>query len=64
MPKAPYNDPKMRLVVYVHKSVLDEVELLCKDPLRNKPKYGAITDLVNELLSQWITTQRKAEGDL
>lgn len=36
-----------------------EVELLLKDPVRDKVKYGARGELLTQLLRKWVDEQRQ-----
>ena len=62
---------KVRCRVDIYEDIYTPIALLYFDPLRGKIKYGALTDLVNQLLTEHLKqfksttteTQPKPEND-
>ena len=59
--RKPYSEPRVQWKLYLPASIAAEVELLLLDPMREKVKYGARNELVETLLKEWLTAQRKGE---
>ena len=52
--RKPDADPSVRWDLYIPSTLAASVELLLKDPVRQKVKYGARSELIEELLRGWI----------
>lgn len=53
-----HEDPPIRKNVHIPSSVVVAVELHLFDPLRGKSKYGGWSDLMTELLRNWLEEQK------
>ena len=59
--KKPFITPTMRKRVHLSEPLVAKVELLLLDPLKEKPRYGAFSHLVEELLADWLKKQITVE---
>jgi len=55
--RKPHIDPPAKFEVSIPTSLAARVELLLYDPIAGKPRYGGRSQLVQELLSQWVAGQ-------
>ena len=44
---------------YVPVDLAAQIDLLLTDPMKDKPKYGAWSELVNSLLRDWLEEKKK-----
>lgn len=51
--------PKVRWELWLDPILSAEVRLLLTDPMRDKPRYGEISRLMEQLLRVWVDEQRK-----
>lgn len=51
-------DRRLEQKLYIHETILTEVRLHLFSPLRGGIRYGALSELVNRLLKDWLATQR------
>lgn len=51
-------DPPVEWIVNIPTSLSAKVELLLYDPMLQKPKYGAKSGLVQQLLREWLERQQ------
>lgn len=58
MPKASPSEIQEVITARVPKSVADEVRERLQDPLRRKVRYGALSELIEELLRGWLKEQK------
>lgn len=56
--RKPKSVPTVEWKFHIPVDLAAEVELLLKDPLRERVKYGARSDLLERLLRDWIARQR------
>jgi hypothetical protein len=56
--------PSVRWTVYVPLTIAAEVELILLDPTREKIKYAARNDLIEELLRDWLNKRRKGQPQI
>lgn len=54
MGRRQHGDTRRRINLYISEHTLAELQLLYFDPARGKPKYGALSDLVNEALKDHL----------
>lgn len=47
--------------LHIRVDIAAQVELLLKDPMRNKVKYGARSQLTEMLYQQWIDIQKRKQ---
>ncbi len=51
-------DRPVRRHVTIRESVLAQVDIILCDPLRGTPAHGALSQLVTQLLADWLAKQR------
>ena len=61
MGKAPNADPPVEITLSIPESVRAQVDILLWDPVRNKPKYAALSTLTTKLYRAWIKEQKPKE---
>lgn len=54
-------DPVIEWKLTVPSSLSARVEFQLFDPVRGKPKYGARSALINQLLTEWVEKQEQAQ---
>ncbi|NIS77777.1 MAG: hypothetical protein GTO00_09225 [Deltaproteobacteria bacterium] len=59
MPRKKLADEPIEKKLSLPGSLVEEVEYLLRDPVRNKPRYGAFGALVTKLLRDWVKQQTK-----
>lgn len=52
--------PRVRWDVYIRADLAAQVELIITDPMREKAKYGARSNLIEAVLEKWLKDQRAA----
>lgn len=52
-------DPPVNVMVSLPTSLNAKVELLLYDPILQKPRYGARSDLIEQLLREWVAKQQQ-----
>lgn len=57
MPRKPLTDRPTEWKLSIPSSLAARIELRLVDPLTGKPKHGARSRLVNELLRAWLSQQ-------
>jgi len=57
--KKPHSDPPILWSIHVRTSIANKVTLILSDPLSGKPRHGARSKLINQLLDKWIAEQQK-----
>jgi hypothetical protein len=60
--KTPYKVERIPNIT-VDASVLMEVRLLLLDPTTSRVRFGAMSGLINKLLSDWVKKQKKDSND-
>ena len=60
--KKPDTIPSIEWKLHIEGILAAKVELLLTDPVRKKPKYGARSALVEQLLRVWVDEQIKKRG--
>jgi len=59
MGRRQHGDTRRRINLYISESILAELQIFYFDPARGKPKYGALSDIVNIALKDHL---RKVKG--
>lgn len=59
--RKPYSEPRVAWKIYLPQSLAAQIELLLLDPMREKVKYGARNELLEQLLRDWFERQRTGE---
>ena len=59
--KKPHADPPVEWKISIPQSIAAPVELILSDPLTGKPKHGARSRLLAELLNNWLAGQALGE---
>lgn len=62
MPRKKLADEPIEKKLSLPGSLVEEVEYLLRDPVRNKPRYGAFGALVTSLLREWVKEKTKEEN--
>jgi hypothetical protein len=60
MGRKKYRDKRIPQKLYLPESVLGQVSLILMNPLTQKIEYGALSELVSNLLAGWVAAQQKA----
>lgn len=55
--------PRSEKHIRIREDIMATVDLLLLDPMRAKVKYGKRSDLIEDLLRQWIDEQRADAGE-
>jgi len=55
--RKPHTDPPIEWKVSIPQSIAAPVELILTDALTGKPKHGARSKLIAELLNHWLVSQ-------
>jgi len=63
MVKPLLKDRPMKMTVSIPESVHHAIHLLLLDPVRGRAKYGKVSGLVTQLLTEWLNEQRKEYRD-
>lgn len=56
MGRRPHGDSRRRINLYIGEAILAELQLYYFDPARGKPKYGMLSDIVNNALKEHLMT--------
>lgn len=56
--RPPFAVPKVEWAVMIPQPLAAQVELLLLDPLLDKPKHGARSELLEQLLREWLEKQK------
>lgn len=59
MPRRKKTDAPVRILLHIPSSVDAELRLLLSDPFTQQLKYGALSDLITQLLREWLDQQKK-----
>ena len=59
--RKPHTELRINRSARVRESLTKEVDELLRDPLLNKTKHGAYSNLINHLLADWVSKQRIAQ---
>lgn len=54
-----HGDSRRRINLYISESVLAELQIFYFDPARGKPRYGALSDIVNVALKEHLVSVKK-----
>lgn len=54
MGRRAHGDTRRRINLYISESILAELQIFYFDPARGKPKYGALSDIVNAALKEHL----------
>ena len=57
--RRPHTEKRVRITAYIRESTAQEVSSLLEDPLLGKVKLGSYSNLINQLLSEWLSKQKK-----
>jgi Arc/MetJ-type ribon-helix-helix transcriptional regulator len=57
MPRRKLADPPIEVHLSIPSSLLAQVDKHLIDPIRGKPKYGARSELIKSLLTQWLASK-------
>jgi len=63
MPRHKDATPSIEWKLHINVEIAAQVELLLADPMRQKVRYGARSDLTEKLYKRWIDEQLKARAD-
>lgn len=56
MGRRQHGDSRRRINLYISEAVLAELQIFYFDPARGKPKYGALSDIVNIALKEHLVS--------
>ena len=62
--RRPKLDRPVHKRIHIPSSVHDEVEIILSDPLSGRPRWGAFSALVTQLLREWLDKRRKSNEKL
>ena len=62
MPRPRNAIPKVRWYCYVPEDLSNLTDILLLNPSTGRPAYSARSDLIEELLREWVNKQRKAQS--
>jgi hypothetical protein len=51
--------PTVEWKLHIQADLAAEIEMLLLDPARERAKYGARSELIHQLLRQWLEEQRR-----
>jgi len=59
LPKLPFAEKRKAITVMVPESLFIEVKLLLLDPKTSRVRYGAMSNLLTQMLAGWVEDKRK-----
>lgn len=63
MPRPRLSDPPIRIHISVPSSVLAEFDLRCFDATRMQVEYGKRSQVIVQLIRDWLDRQRNGESE-
>lgn len=59
MPRPNHDDPPVNVVISLPQSLATKLDLLLFDPVRGKPKYGARSKFIQQLIIDYLRKSKE-----